>query len=439
MSTDVLIGLIPGMESKTLWMPPGYLLLSSLFLKIFAQSLISVRFLSFIAIYTSAVLFVFLLHRLRFEKIPMIIGFATILFEPLFFRFGIPARMEGVTILFFLVSLLFASSNRTYLFRGILSGLFFSFAVLTHPFAVSLGLITIYLLILDNHYRIRSIILFLIGGILPLLGWLYYISPDWDLFMIQFGAQLIRKKALFATFDILTKLKIFMFGFAYSKIKIIIILFQLGILFLFTYQLLKRKEPLPKRFTLYWLWMISVLVSIYSSSEGWYVIHFMFPFALGMAILSEQKYIGIKLALFGIIISVIGWFHIIYIHHIKINSDLVLEEHFERIYTSLKDYKKIYIQAIPDPYFYLKEKNPDQQILEFIPGELSIPSDAFKNTISEQEAFVFYKEDLKNQAIADFLNQNKDWIREEWDIPVPAQNWLAYKTIIYKKPITIIK
>lgn len=225
-----------------------------------------------------------------------------------------------------------------------------------------------------------------------------------------------------------------MFGFAYAKIRIIIIAIQVFLITLFSHQRWTKGETLTKQFVLYWIWMLSVIISIYSSSEGWYVIHFLFPFALGMAIISEQKMIGVRLAIFGILISLAGWFHFIYLHHIKFNTEQILEEHFEKIYSSLGSYEKIYVQAIPDPYFYLKAKNPNLKILEFIPGELSIPSDVFRQTISEQDAFIFYNEDLINVAIKNFLEEHKDWIREEWAIPVPPQHWLAFKTIIYKKP-----
>ncbi len=432
--TDVLIGLIPGMETKTLWMPPGYLLLSAIFLKFLPNTLITVRLLSFFATYFAAVSFLFLLRKLKFNKISTILAFATILFEPLLFRFGIAARMEGVTILFFILSLLVVVSSFSPNIRGFFCGLLFSFSFLSHPFTASLGLIPLYLLLFKNERKISSLILFLFGITLPLLGWVFYIYPDFDLFVVQFGAQLIRKKALFATFDIITKIKIFFFGFAYSKIRILIIFLQLLLLFLLSYQAWKKKENLPKNFGLYWIWILSVLISIYSSSEGWYVIHFLFPFALGTAIISEQEPIGLKLALFGIFISIAGWFHFIYLHHIKTDSEQILEEHFSRIYHSVENHQKIYIQAIPDPYFYLKDKNPNYQMREFIPGELSIPSEIFKTTISEQDAFIFYNEDLMNEAVRDFLNQNPDWIKEEWSIPVPSQHWLAFKTIIYKKP-----
>ncbi len=432
--TDVLVGLIPGMESKTLWMTPGYLLLSSGFLKIFPQTLLTVRCLSFFSIYLSAFLLVILLFRFKFNKVSIIIAFATMIMEPLFFRFGIPARMEGATILFFIASLLLASSNLHFLIKSILAGLFFGCSVMTHPFAASLGLIPLYLLIYDNPKRMGSLCTFFIGVGIPVIGWIYYIYPDWELFVVQFGAQLERKKALFSTFDLITKLKIFMFGFAYAKIRIFIITFQVFLISLLSYQRWTKGETLPKRYVLYWIWMLSVILSIYSSSEGWYVIHFLFPFALGMAIISEQKVIGVRLALFGILISLAGWLHFIYLHHIKYNSEQILNEHFEKVYTSIGSSHKIYIQAIPDPYFYLKAQNPNLQILEFIPGELSIPSEVFKQTISEQDAFIFYNEDLINVAIKELLDADKDWIREEWTIPVPPQHWLAFKTIIYRKP-----
>jgi hypothetical protein len=433
--TDVLVGLIPGMESKTLWMPPGYLLVSALFFKVLPQTLATARLVSFLSIYFSAIVFIFVLFKLNFNKISVILGFATILMEPLFYRFGIPARMEGTTILFFLISLLFALSNLSIFLKSFFTGLFFSFACLSHPFALSLTLVVLYVLIFESDRRVQKFLFFLVGGFLPFLAWMVYISPDWNLFFIQFGAQLARKKSLFASFDLLTKLKIFMFGFAYSKFRILVILSQIMLLFIFTGQLFRGREKIPQRFVLYWVWILSVLISIYSSSEGWYVIHFLFPFGLGIAILSEQKYIGRMVSIFGVMVSVLGWFHYIDVHHIKTNSDVILSDHFARVYQSVKDYKKVYIQSIPDPYFYLKTKNPRQEILEFIPGELAIPSSTFKNTISEQEAFIFYNDDLRNQAIIDFLQEHPDWIREEWTIPVPPEHWLHFKTVIYRKPL----
>ncbi len=435
LKTDVLVGLIPGMEKKTLWMPPAYMLNSALFLKIFPQTLSTVRLLSALTIFLSAITFLFLLRKLKFNNISVTIGFATIIFEPLFFRFGIPARMEGMTILFFLLSAYTTFTTKDPFLRGLISGLFFSIACLSHPFALSLGLVIIYLLYLDNPNKYRTFVYFILGAIIPFFAWLLYISPDWDLLIMQFGAQLVRKKALFSTFSLIDKIKIFSYGFAFSKIRIFLILIQLLLIGIFSRQIFKQRKILPIKFNLFWIWILSVIISIYSSSEGWYVIHFLFPFALGMSILSEQRIVGLKVAIFGILLSVTGWFQIINLHHIQTDSDQILTNHFERIYDSLKDHNRIYVQSIPDPYFYLKSKQPNKEILEFIPGELGIPSHRFLETIGTRDAFIFYRDDLKSQAISDFLIQHPDWIREEWDIPVPAQHWLAYKTIIYKKPL----
>ncbi|GBF51509.1 hypothetical protein LPTSP4_30470 [Leptospira ryugenii] len=153
-----------------------------------------------------------------------------------------------------------------------------------------------------------------------------------------------------------------------------------------------------------------------------------------MAIISEQKYIGLSLTIVSITISILGWISILNIHYIKTNSSELLKNHFSQIENSLKGHQKVYLQAIPDPYFYLKQSDPNKTLLEFIPGELEIPSQHYSDTIASQDAFVFYREDLINQTIRTFLSEHPDWIREEINIPVPSQHWYSFGTIIYKKP-----
>lgn len=99
---------------------------------------------------------------------------------------------------------------------------------------------------------------------------------------------------------------------------------------------------------------------------------------------------------------------------------------------SLKNSKFVYLQALPDPYFDLRKKRPDLNILEFIPGELDIPSEAYIKTIQSRDSFVFYDDQLINHVIKDILKKSA-WNREEWEIPVPSNHWLHYKTIVYTK------
>lgn len=434
LTTNVLEGLIPGMEYKTLWMPPGFLILSSLFLKILPDTIFIFRFFSALTVFLSAWLFYKLLVQEKFSKFTAMIGFATVLSEPLVFRFGTSGRMEGLTALFFLASIYVAGSKREHILKSFLAGILLSCSAMTHPFGASFGLVSLFFLVRDRISILQKVFFFILGGIIPICLWAVYIHPDWNLLTIQFGAQLIRKQILFGSFTALTKLKVFLFGFAFSKLRLIIIITQIFTLVLVSISLYKKKHELNSRLNVYWIWILSVAVALYSSSEGWYVFHFIFPFAWGMALLAEQKYFGRILSLAGISLSFAGWLHIVNIHWIQTDSTYILNTQFQKLETILKPHNKVYLQTIPDPYFHLSEKYPEKKFLEFIPGELEFPSNEYTRTIESQDAFVFYDDSLKNQAISLFLSNHPEWIREEWEIPVPSNHWLHFKTIVYHKP-----
>lgn len=55
------------------------------------------------------------------------------------------------------------------------------------------------------------------GGVIPVLGWIIYIHPNWDWFQIQFGAQLTRKQNLLKTFTLIDKIKIFRLDLVFLK------------------------------------------------------------------------------------------------------------------------------------------------------------------------------------------------------------------------------
>ncbi|MDF3822171.1 dolichyl-phosphate-mannose--protein mannosyltransferase [Leptospira sp. 96542] len=436
LATPVLFGLIPGMEIKTLWMPPAYLLYSSSLIHLFSDSLTVVRLGSSIAIYFSLVCLYFLTKSFGFSKKASIIVFSSIILEPLLFRFGSAARMEGLTALFFLMSLLFVSSettkNKRMLFC-LFGGVCLSLSCLSHPFGASLGIITLFLLFYKNQNWKLCLIFFGIGGILPILVWVYYIYPDFDLFILQFGSQLVRKKTLFQNFSLYDKLRVFLFGFAFAKFRLIVIGIQIFLLSILSFRFYSKEKSLPKNLQIYWVWVITVLFSLYSSSEGWYVIHSLFPLVWGMGLIYDNLPKFKVVVWVGLLISLSGIFQFTYIHWYKTDSNLILKNHFEKIEQILQNSKSVYLQALPDPYFYLRTKRPNLTIREFIPGELGIPSEVFLKTIHSIDAFVFYNDDLRNSAIKDLLKDNSVWSREEWDIPVPTNHWLHYKTIVYTK------
>ena len=121
----------------------------------------------------------------------------------------------------------------------------------------------------------------------------------------------------------------------------------------------------------------------------------------------------------------------------------------------------IYLQAIPDPYFYLRKKFPNKTLHEFIPGELSgmnaknpdgsdkksllqnlgiakksykIDSAFYKETIHKQEVFLFYNENLMNDYIRTYLAENPDkFERKLIQIETPKGSDLKLEAVIFVK------
>ncbi|TGM46845.1 dolichyl-phosphate-mannose--protein mannosyltransferase [Leptospira biflexa] len=430
LKTEVLSGLIPGMESKTLWMPPFYLLFSGFTLTIFPDSILTLRIANVCIVYLTAFGFYRLLKRFFIPEFGAQIAFASLLWEPLLFRFGTVARMEALTAFFFILSLFFATNKKVNKWNPFFAGVLLSLSALSHPIGASFGLVTLFLVY--QNFKLKNIVWFLLGGIFPILCWMVYIHPNWDWFQIQFGAQLTRKQNLLNTFTIIDKIKIFSFGFGFPKIRILIILIQLFLLSFFTYKQIRNNGTLLNSWLLFWIWIISVFAALYTSSEGWYVYHSLFPLSLGMALLVQERTFVNRLPVIGISLSLFALVSMHHIHWSKTNSLEIQTSHFQHIQRSLSQSNAVYLQSLPDPYFYLKSKRPDLDILEFIPGELEIPSETYINTIRSRDSFVFYDETLINETIKDYLKQGS-WIREEWEIPVPSNHWLHYKTIVYTK------
>ncbi|AXR60615.1 ArnT family glycosyltransferase [Leptospira mayottensis] len=403
--TRVLEGLIPGMEDTTLWMPPLYFFSGGLWMKYVFPGIVGLRLFTLVVAALCILIFYGILFRIGFSLLSALFAGLLLVTDLLFLRVGTMARMEMLCLFFALASLFLLV--RTALdedpkpvgkVEALFSGIFLGLSFLSHPFGSVFGVPSLYLL-----WRRKSLStsLFWVGGIFPLAIWIIWLVPHWSSFLFQFGLQFGRKKELFTLFSILTKIKILIGGYENPGVRILFYIFLLmgiGI----------NRRLLRERFLFLFVWIFGTLVFLFLSTEFYYVMYLTLPLsALGGMLFEESDrkrviYVGSGLLFCNLIVLFLAYRKVGFI-----NSEFDLGKKFsEEIAAELRYSKKVYLQAIPDPYFYLRERYPDQKILEFIPGELPVPSERFAGTLDSIDTFVFSEGTKRNDTVENYLKEN---------------------------------
>ncbi|HNN77313.1 MAG TPA: hypothetical protein PKL30_00420 [Leptospiraceae bacterium] len=478
MRTSVLDGLIPGMDTHTLWMPPTFMVLLSLLLKVFPANLLTARLFSTFVSLGSLFLVYQISKSLRFslKRIGFILFF--IATDLVFLKFSHTSRMESLCSFFALSAFYFLLKSKNQTDHNELdptkSDLFFSavslsLSFLSHPFGIVHSLPILFLLYQRNSFTPWRIFLYCIGGLIPLTAWLFYIIPNLDLFVIQFGAQLSRKNELLGKFNWIDKVKII---FSVYKFPLIKLSLYFVTVFMFAFYFIKTKFKDTNKaeyfikliktdnefFAL--IWLLTITTFLFLSSEFWYVFHMTVPFVLILSyLLSEIKlsryfvYLSIGYNVFIIIWIIVSSF---FIYKLPEKVDIFFSE-IEKV---VEAHNNVYLQAIPDPYFYLKEKFPNKNIREFIPGELSglnksqtekksksllvelgvlkdnykIDESFYYATIEKQDVFIFYNENLMNPYIKKHLEKNSAFFeRKIISVETPKGSDLKLEAVAFVK------
>lgn len=429
LATTVLSGLIPGMERYTFWMPPLYMLSLAGVLKLFGSSLFIARFfgsvISFIAI-----LILLRLSRNLFSKsignlILILVGT-----DYFFILVNHSVRMEGMSLLFGVLAIgsLFEKNRFGEKYSVFFSGLFSAFSFLSHPFGAVYGAVVLFILIEKRNNVLTNIIIYLVICMLPVLFWAVYIFNDFSIFLLQFGAQLSRKSELLRTFGIIDRIKIIVSGYRFNYLK----LFHLLLVGMAAgYYFNRYKKDSTFRLLLFWLMLI--FLAVYFSSEIWYVVHLVPPLMLMIVFLFAKKEKYSHFPLYAtLLINIILLFWLFYANYFLIHTPNKTYEYYKQIENAVISKKRIYLQAIPDPYFYLHERYPDKILKEFIPGELSLASSWFLAEIEKQDVFIFRNTDHVNIHIKNYLFQNSaKFIQKEIEVPTGYEKDLQLKAIIY--------
>ena len=184
-----------GIANYTYWQPPVYFLLLAASFKLFGFGLIQARMVSvFLGFFT--VLFTYLLGKRLYNKRIGLLASLLLIANPLFFYTSRQVRMDIAVVCFTLIALYYIyialkDSKPVFYF---ISSLFAMLALLSHPNGL-MGIIAIVLIILvykvdlkafKFNLKLKEIIFFILGIILPLVPYLYYISLDFPEFKNQF-------------------------------------------------------------------------------------------------------------------------------------------------------------------------------------------------------------------------------------------------------------
>jgi hypothetical protein len=181
-SSDVHASFLPGADTYTYWMPPLYMFLLGVMLKMFGITLFTSKLFSLLLILSSAVC-VFLFSKDRYTRLVLV---SLLLICPFIIITSARIRMEALAIFLILLSILSVKRKWPAYISGILAGL----ALMTHPMCIPCcaGL---------AFYNIRKgykpFFIFMATAVLVTLPYLFYILQDIPLFRQQMSFQYARK------------------------------------------------------------------------------------------------------------------------------------------------------------------------------------------------------------------------------------------------------
>ena len=424
--TNVLSGIIEGMQHYTYWMTPISMVINGLVLHFtgLENKLLVLRifssFLGFISVY----IFYLILGNFRLSSRHKLIIVSLVILDIIFLKVTHTARMESFCLLFSNLALYFLTLRKKTILSKLLVGFFLACAFLSHPFGAVFGVLAFLYALYKKDFSFQYWIL---GSFFIFIFWFWYISLDFNLFLFQFSSQFSRKKELFELFSQITKLKIILGGFEFPTLKgFILFLGFLGIFF-------NRKKFFKNDlFKLSFLWFLVLLSFIYISTESWYVVYLIFPLSILISFLAYNR----RWSFLVLIFFLFHFFPIANNLFILKSEDLNSKQNkfFEKIANKVSDSNTVYIQAIPDPFFYLKRKFPQKKLLEFVPNGVGIKEDLFSKTILNIDSFIFYNESLVHPLILEHLEKNKsNFSKSKIHIKVEDEKIIRFFAVVYTK------
>lgn len=453
--TNVLRGLIPGMDEATLWNSPLHMTILAGVYAFTGESLAAGRGLSLV--FAFGALFLFARISRRFFGTTDEAGAAWLIvllpvllaFDLTFQRSANTIRMDAAGLLFFLATYEFLTmefyASRRGLLRPFLAGLCMGLAALTHPIAILLPPVVIVWLGL----RPLAILTAGLGAAIGLSPWLPYILAHPQIFCVQFMSQLVRKQDILSVtggdtggiFVVLTSQYGGSFWWMLGASATFAFVFGAGLL-----ALLERLRSGGLRD-----FAASPLLRIYVSfavvfgmvlfaSEAWYPLYIgpwlLWTAASLFSLPQDAPATGDSRSRRWILrgaLLIAGGFLVLSAVAFTAREHFVREtparaaDFTARLAEVASSCDSVYVRSFPDPYFALREHHRNTEVLEFVPGKLifdpeRMPLDSLRECIAlpggqraylrrrfaEIECFLLNPADDWEPILRDYLKENAD-------------------------------
>jgi len=435
LATDLLSGIVPGIEHRTYLMPPAYFFYLAGVFSVWGTSVFAVRLASLAAALLVMGLVFSLGLRSGLGPWLSLIPVSLLAVDSVFLRAAVIGRMDMLAVAFILLALRLSLPKQASCFPGspFLTGLACALALLTHPIgAVAVIAMAAAWAQLPGVRRRRALARMLAGFSLPMLAWSVYIIQDPGSFIAQFGGQLMRKAGrhpgtLARLMENLV-LNLGQYGLA-QELTGLAWACGLGGLYLAAR---KRKELLVVCAA-----QILVLAAILWSKEIWYPVYVAPLTALGLGLLvAVDKPWGPRkgwlccLALFISVVFARGSLrHLADINALQ-NKVYRKETNYEAfcadISVLIPPGSRTLISLIPDPYLKLAMR-PDLVLREFVPEGFPVDPGQYRRYLATSDYIVAGVAGAPSVEVSEFLRA-----RGELVATVGKHDGVGYYARIYK-------
>jgi hypothetical protein len=453
--TEVLEGLIPGMEEATLWNSPLYMVLLSGVYYLGEESLTVGRALSLVIAMAILVAMTAFLLAMNVDRAIVFLAPLLLSLDPTFVRGANVIRMDGLCLLFCMLALYFAyfafKRNRDH--YSFLAGVFLGLAAISHPAALY-GVFPVFIF---HIFRWRGLFFVICGVTLALTPWLAYIADHPEIFEIQFVSQLMRKSGLLSfwggpTGGIFVVFTSQFGGGAVSMLLAAVLCLGGGTAMMALWlqwiskdhsgrkdsaaNLRHRATSLFKENGLFLLSLTWPAVTAFCllSVEGWYAMH-SFPYlilssaAIFSSPVSQQKLrrIGLRSLQFtGLTLLVLSAVNTWKIH--SGNRAEIIERALSHMTRQTASCQSVYVRMVPDPYFRIKEARPGTRYFEFTPARLQFNVELDrKATFDRIQCFLLEGSGAQDGAADEYLRSRADeFDRKPMAFSAPATSGNLY-------------